>query len=1087
MRWSLLPLVALAGCPWIGSGQLDERLDADGDGYLGVAVGGPDCNDDDPAIHPDAIERCDGIDDDCDGEVDDGRDEEVEGGIPYTLDADGDGFGQLGGAIVEACAPPEGFAETADDCDDGEASVHPGADERCNEVDDDCDGTVDEDPIDGDIRYVDADGDSYGDPSTGRAVCTPDGTVDNALDCNDDDAERNPDTSWYADTDGDGYGNPDRFVRSSCEGPSDAAANDLDCNDDDPTLNPDTEWYEDLDGDTFGGDLDAVQCEQPTGAIQRSGDCDDTRSAVHPETLWFEDQDGDGYTGTILSPASCKAPPGGTLVPTDCNDDDDAISPMGIELCSPAGVDEDCDGAIDADDLDTPPADATLWYVDNDHDGWGSDTTAWFCDDPNPIIWSDVGGDCNDYRSDQNPDTEWILDSDGDGYWPDSGPTITQCEQPSVEHKELQVVQNGSSVDCDDAEPTTYPGADERCDEVDSDCDGDVNDDDSTGERTWWRDDDDDGYGDIPSTLACFRPEGYADNPDDCADSDPLTYPGAPDACYDGEDFDCDGDEEDDCDGDGFLPVFAGGDDCDDLDPFVNPATPTTRSVPGDHATIQEALDAACPYDTISVGPGTWFEVLTAPRPVHLVGAGVGTTIIDGNDAGSVLSFEGGTVSDLTLRNGLSGEGACFTQNQGDPVTLERVEMDTCISTGNAGCLYILGTDYTLDDVDLRDCAANGTGGGLNISSGNGTLTDVTCTDCGGLSGGAVALINVIVDIDGLTLVRPTGFASVFLGASVGGTWQDLTLERSESITPGLLLTGAGFTAPLLVDGLTMDAPSASDGGTIAVWASGATDLTLTDVVVHDADINSLGYFPPNVFFIDVATGQVLISGVEVRNTAAPTRLTTALTQGSIVLEHATFVETEGGLILDAADTSSLVVRNTVVAYDRGQALTIDGALPTIEGTVLYGNAGGDWPGGTNYDGFDGNDSVDPQLLTWGPSLLPASWDLRLAPASPLRDAGIGLDPDGSPADIGRYGGATLHPDDLLDADADTLYDSWEVRFGLSTSSDSRGDDPDGDGLDNEAEANAGTWPDTADTDGDGLDDGAEVSGGTSPVDGSDP
>ncbi|MCA9580896.1 MAG: putative metal-binding motif-containing protein [Myxococcales bacterium] len=128
-------------------GNVDEDFDRDRDGYVDGAVcalsyedGELDCNDTNPTINPDAEERCNGIDDDCDGVVDIGEDE------------DGDGWTTCGG-----------------DCDDTDAHANPEGEERCNGVDDDCDGTVD--------NGFDRDGDGY-------ATC--------GGDCNDNDASAHP-------------------------------------------------------------------------------------------------------------------------------------------------------------------------------------------------------------------------------------------------------------------------------------------------------------------------------------------------------------------------------------------------------------------------------------------------------------------------------------------------------------------------------------------------------------------------------------------------------------------------------------------------------------------------------------------------------------------------------------------------------------------------------------------------------------------------------------------------------------------------------------------------------------------------------
>ncbi len=110
----------------------------------GYADSADDCDDNMPARHPGAIELCNGKDDDCDGEVD----EDAE---PLTLypDADGDGYYSYeewkSGDSVVGCLPNPGYAAEGGDCNPDLAEVHPGAEEVCDERnDEDCDGQVDE-------------------------------------------------------------------------------------------------------------------------------------------------------------------------------------------------------------------------------------------------------------------------------------------------------------------------------------------------------------------------------------------------------------------------------------------------------------------------------------------------------------------------------------------------------------------------------------------------------------------------------------------------------------------------------------------------------------------------------------------------------------------------------------------------------------------------------------------------------------------------------------------------------------------------------------------------------------------------------
>jgi hypothetical protein len=153
-----------------------------GDGW--VATFG-DCDDGSAAAYPGASERCDGADNDCDGASD--EEPTVD---PPTLyaDGDGDGYGDASQFVSQCAAPTSsGWVTDAMDCDDAEASVHPGAPELCNGGDDDCDGAMDDPPVTGDASwYPDLDGDGYGDAS-GAACGWSEGYISQAGDCDDGD------------------------------------------------------------------------------------------------------------------------------------------------------------------------------------------------------------------------------------------------------------------------------------------------------------------------------------------------------------------------------------------------------------------------------------------------------------------------------------------------------------------------------------------------------------------------------------------------------------------------------------------------------------------------------------------------------------------------------------------------------------------------------------------------------------------------------------------------------------------------------------------------------------------------------------
>jgi hypothetical protein len=170
-------------------------FDDDGDGFgiqppvEACAAPGPnwslyagDCEGDDPAVHPGAPERCNGVDDDCDEIVDNGE-------LPWAdawPDLDGDGWGDAASDPVSICGPKPGWVGRAGDCDDDDPERRPGvADHDCDEIDDDCDGVADQDAERATV-YADEDGDGEGDPASARSVCNPAWTaVRNSDDCDD--------------------------------------------------------------------------------------------------------------------------------------------------------------------------------------------------------------------------------------------------------------------------------------------------------------------------------------------------------------------------------------------------------------------------------------------------------------------------------------------------------------------------------------------------------------------------------------------------------------------------------------------------------------------------------------------------------------------------------------------------------------------------------------------------------------------------------------------------------------------------------------------------------------------------------------
>lgn len=173
----------------------------------------------------------------------------------------------------------------------------------------------------------------------------------------------------------------------------------------------------------------------------------------------------------------------------------------------------------------------------------------------------------------------WFLDADGDGFG--AGAEVVSCDPPSANY----VVEAG---DCADGNADQHPDAPEVCNGVDDDCDGATDDDDQIDDPsapTWYRDGDNDSYGDPEdSVVACQAPAGFVDRGGDCDDMAPTVNPDGTESCDpDDVDEDCDGfpDNADpegaegtsrffaDADGDGFGDPAAGVQLCEKLDGFV--------------------------------------------------------------------------------------------------------------------------------------------------------------------------------------------------------------------------------------------------------------------------------------------------------------------------------------------------------------------------------------------------------------------------------------------------------------------------------------------------------------------------------------
>jgi len=617
------------------------------------------------SAHEPSSEVCDGVDNDCNGAVDDvpGR------GAPCVTDSP---FGQCAGVA---------------DCVAGEASlqcVGPLAQaEVCNYVDDDCDGATDE-GFD-DLYEVCSAGEGAC-RRLGVYECTADGsgTECNAVaapagvetcDGTDDDCDGFTDEgfaglgdvctvgtgacaaagTWVCAADGQGTecsavaGTPAASelcngVDDDCDGATDEAFGDLG------------------DGCTVG----VGACERPGTRVCKA-DGSGTQCSAAPgtpaasETCDGLDNDCDGVVdedipGTPLCPLQqgvcvgakerCAGASGGFLA---CDAGSYGAS-YELDEVSCDGLDNDCDGVTDEVDLDGDG------HVDSAcAAGYSGPLPADDCDDRNPLVnpaLAELCGDAVDNDCDGAADNR---DEDGDGHvalacaggYGGSLPA-DDCDDEhaaarpgldevcgdgldndcdgSVDNVDLDgdkvLAATCGGTDCDDSEPSVHPGALELCDGLDNDCDSIVDN----------KDADADGHID----MLCGSYTGPLPV-DDCDDGNLGVNPDRDEVCGNGVDEDCSGaDSDKDLDGDGWVDadLLCGGTDCDDGDPLVYPTAPERRDGKDNDCDVDgradEGLIAAGDivvteifYDVSSAySPDEnyeWFEVFNpTDRPVDL-------------------------------------------------------------------------------------------------------------------------------------------------------------------------------------------------------------------------------------------------------------------------------------------------------------------------------------------------------------------------------------------------------------------------------------------------------------------------------------
>ena len=373
---------------------------------------------------------------------------------------------------------------------------------------------------------------------------------------------------------------------------------------------------------------------------------------------------------------------------SDCADFDKSIHDDAKEVCD--GVDNNCNGQVDE-------GVAITAFWDRDLDGFGDDEfvsrvcklppdgslVGGDCDDLNPLTHPDASeicdgldNDCNDIIDEDAPLNTFYVDNDGDDHG-DSSDSVESCLAPPG--------YVGSSDDCDDNEPEAWTDRVEICDNIDNDCNGDI--DEGLDVIRQWVDADGDGAGDPDTAVyACGPGPGIADNPLDCDDTDPNIGINAEDIQGDGIDQDCDG----------WIDEYG---------------------IPVPYATLGDALAAAPDGAVVQFDAGTFTGIwdLTG-RDVTLAGEGCDRTELYGDSLGNVVRMDAGSIVNIRVSGGYATRGGGLLVT-GDVKADELCAVNNSVEAKGGG-IAVLSGSLDIEDSLIQGNFSADVGGGIHVFEG---------------------------------------------------------------------------------------------------------------------------------------------------------------------------------------------------------------------------------------------------------------------------------------------------------------------------------------------------------------------------------
>lgn len=464
--------------------------------------------------------------------------------------------------------------------------------------------------------------------------------------------------------------------------------------------------------------------------------------------------------------------------------------------------------------------------------------------------------------------------------------------------------------DCDDTDPTVYPGAPELCGGGDEDCDGEIDEDDAQDAGVWYTDGDGDGFGGSSTGVSsCTQPPDTLADGSDCNDADASIHP-------DAEEVPCNGIAES-CSGDGGVRL------------------------PQDVATLQLAVDAAEEGGYVCVSPGSWAGARIT-RPVWIQGVGSPDAIVfDGNGRNALLDIEGspGTrVQGVTFHNGSATFGAAVRIVDSDSVVLIGNRFDGNEALADGGAVSIERSDDVLISTNQFDNnTAGGSGGALSIvdSAGTEVSSSTFSRNSADAEGGAIWLLRTTdTVVAGGNLDRNSAADGGGLAAKDGArlTLDVVALSRNTATDSG---GGAWFSAQTdsLLRELTISGSEANSGAAIAAWQASSLAMERVATGAHSLEtygacvlLRTGASISATDSTFDTCSAGIAGGAVAVREDSA-----FSMTRGSMV-------EGFGGVggAIAVVDDGSVTVDGTLFAGNRAD--TAGAALYAAGGTLTATN-----------------------------------------------------------------------------------------------------------------------------------------------------